>query len=121
VSRTQQGLVATSVFVVAITALVAAGGHLFQFVQSGGDVLGTIASIVIFAVPGVIIGAQPGSWATSRIPQRILELTLGILFIGAAVVKQILDDDRNIRIPQGRMITCIRTGYGFARYQHIDI
>ncbi len=117
-SRTRQGLVATSVFVVAITALVAAGRHLFQFAQSGGDVLGTI---VIFTVPGVIIGAQPGSWATSQILQRILELTLGILFIGAAVVKQILDDDRNIRIPQGRMITRIRTGYGFAAYQHIDI
>ena len=39
----------------------------------------------------------------------------------AAVVRQILDDDRNIRIPQGRMITCIRAGYGFATYTHIDI
>ena len=39
----------------------------------------------------------------------------------AAVVKQILDDDRNIRIPQGRMINCIRAGYGFATYQHIDL
>ena len=39
----------------------------------------------------------------------------------AAVVKRILDDDRNVRIPQGRMINCIRAGYGFATYQHIDL
>jgi len=78
--------VATSVFVVAITALADAGGHLFRFVQSGGDVLGTVASIVVFTVPGVIIGAQLGSWAATRIPQRVLELTLGILFIMVALV-----------------------------------
>ena len=39
----------------------------------------------------------------------------------AAVVRQILEDDRNIRIPQGRMINCIRAGYGFGTYRHIDI
>jgi hypothetical protein len=38
-----------------------------------------------------------------------------------AVVRQILEDDRNVRIPQGRMITCIRAAYGFATYRHIDI
>lgn len=39
----------------------------------------------------------------------------------AAVVRQILEDDRNIRIPQGRMINCIRAVLGFGTYQHIDI
>ncbi len=38
-----------------------------------------------------------------------------------AVTRRILEDDRNIRIPQGRMITCIRAVYGFATYQHIDL
>jgi hypothetical protein len=38
----------------------------------------------------------------------------------AAVVRKILEDDRNVRIPQGRMINCIRAVYGFGTYQHID-
>jgi len=49
-------LVATSVFVVALTALSAAGGHLARFVQTGGETLNTVFSIVIFTVPGVILG-----------------------------------------------------------------
>jgi len=39
----------------------------------------------------------------------------------AEVVRKILEDDRNVRIPQGRMINCIRATYGFGTYQHIDI
>lgn len=37
------------------------------------------------------------------------------------VVRKIFEDDRNIRIPQGRMINCIKATYGFGTYQHIDI
>ncbi len=73
--------VATSVFVVAITALSAAGGHLFRFVRTGGDVLDTVLSIVVFTVPGVILGAQIGARVASRIPQRVLERGLGVLFL----------------------------------------
>ena len=47
--------------VVALTALSAASGHLIQFIQAGDEVLNTVLSIVIFTVPGVIIGAQFGS------------------------------------------------------------
>ncbi|RMG94915.1 MAG: sulfite exporter TauE/SafE family protein [Chloroflexi bacterium] len=78
--------VATSVFVVAITALVAASGHLFQFVQSGRDVLATVFSLVIFTVPGVIIGGQLGSLVASRISQHTLERSLGVLFIIVAAL-----------------------------------
>jgi len=39
----------------------------------------------------------------------------------AAVVRKILEDDRNIRIPQGRMINCIKAVSGFGTYQHFDI
>jgi uncharacterized membrane protein YfcA len=35
----------------------------------------------MFTVPGVILGGQLGSLIASRIPQQILERTLGILFI----------------------------------------
>ncbi len=58
--------VATSVFVVALTVLCAASGHLARFVQSGGDTLDTVFSIVIFTVPGADQTAQsPLLWHAS--------------------------------------------------------
>jgi hypothetical protein len=73
--------VATSVFVVAVTALIASAGHFIQFARSGGTVLQTVLSLIIFTVPGVIIGGQIGSRIASRIPQRLLEVGLAFLFI----------------------------------------
>jgi uncharacterized membrane protein YfcA len=71
---------------VACTALIAATGHLVQFVQTGGDSLRIVFNIVIFTVPGVIIGAQMGSLFASRISQHTLERGLGVLFILIAVL-----------------------------------
>lgn len=39
----------------------------------------------------------------------------------AAVVRRILQDDRDIRIPQGRMINCIQAPDGLDTYLHIDM
>jgi uncharacterized membrane protein YfcA len=78
--------VATSVFVVSVTALAASAGHFVRFTQSGWEVLSTVLSIVIFTVPGVIIGAQLGALVASRIPQRILERSLAVLFILVALL-----------------------------------
>ncbi len=74
--------VATSVFVVAITALTASIGHGVQFVQTGGDALSTVLSLVMFTVPGVLIGAQFGSIVASRLSPHFLERGMGILFAG---------------------------------------
>ena len=73
-------------FMVAITALSASVGHFVRFTRSGWEVLSTVFSLVIFTVPGVIIGAQLGALAASRIPQRILERSLSILFILVALL-----------------------------------
>lgn len=78
--------VATSVFVVALTALVASAGHLAQFVQAGGEGLETVLNLIIFTVPGVILGGQLGSLVASRVPQHALERGLGILFILVAAL-----------------------------------
>ena len=78
--------VATGVLVVAITALAASAGHFIKFVQTGGETLNTVFSLVVFTVPGVIIGGQLGSLISSRIPQRALELGLAVLFILVAVL-----------------------------------
>lgn len=78
--------IATSVFVVAITALVASVGHVVRFVTAGGDTLTTVLSLVMFTVPGVLIGGQIGPWLTSRISQPQLERGLAFLFIAVALL-----------------------------------
>jgi len=78
--------VATSVFVVAITALVASTGHFIKFVQTGGETLSTVLNLVIFTVPGVIIGGQLGPLVSSRISQHTLERGLAMLFILVALL-----------------------------------
>lgn len=77
--------VATGVLVVAVTALTASIGHFVHFIYSGHETLMTVLNLVIFTVPGVIIGGQLGSFISSRIPQRVLELSLAILFIIVAI------------------------------------
>jgi uncharacterized membrane protein YfcA len=78
--------VATSVFVVAFTALTAATGHLVGFVNSGPETLALVFSLVIFTIPGVIIGGQLGSSVANRISQHTLERSLGILFALVAML-----------------------------------
>ncbi|WP_024546841.1 sulfite exporter TauE/SafE family protein [Picosynechococcus sp. NKBG15041c] len=73
--------VATSVFIVAITAVLASIGHVMQFFQAGGDSLSTVFSLVIFTVPGVLIGAQLGSLVANYLSAKRLERGMGILFI----------------------------------------
>lgn len=73
--------VATSVFVVASTALSASIGHFAHFVHAGPETLELVFSLVVFTVPGVIIGGQLGPMAAARIPQKHLERGLGVLFV----------------------------------------
>jgi len=72
--------VATSVFVVAITALIASVGHIFQVAQGGLTGLATMGSLLLFTVPGVVIGAQLGPELAKRVPDRVMEIGLGCLF-----------------------------------------
>ena len=46
----------------------------------------TVFSIVIFTVPGVIIGAQLGSVVSGHITEHTMELGLGVLFAIVALV-----------------------------------
>jgi uncharacterized protein len=87
-----QVAVATSVFVVAVTALVASSGHVFRLSQSSPEGLATVGSLAIFTIPGVIIGGQIGPLVANRLSQPVMEKGLGILFIliGLVLLGQIL-------------------------------
>ena len=73
--------VATSVFVVVITVLVASLGHFFEFAKEGGEVLGQVTNIVIFTIPGVIIGGQIGPKLQKVIPEDIMKIAISIAFV----------------------------------------
>ena len=92
--------VATSVFIVAITALTASVGHVLQFARAGDDTLTTVLSIVVFTAPGVLIGAQLGSIVASRLPHQLLERSMGILFVmvGAILLGEITLHNQPIAI-----------------------
>jgi hypothetical protein len=97
--------VATSVFIVAITALTASIGHIAQFAQAGGDTLATVLSLVMFTAPGVLIGAQLGSIVANRLSQKLLERSMGILFIlvGTIVLGEIILHNRETAVTLLRM------------------
>lgn len=78
--------VATSVFVVAITALTASLSHGVQFVRTGGETLTTVLSLVKFTVPGVLLGAQFGSMVANRLSPPLLERAMGLLFVAVGTL-----------------------------------
>ncbi len=78
--------VAISVVVVAVTALAAGVTHMVGFLQEDASTIDTVLSIVIFTVPGVLIGGQLGPQITSRVPEMTLLRSLGWLFALVAVL-----------------------------------
>lgn len=73
--------VATSVFVVALTALTASLGHVWKLATSGGGGMETVASLIIFTIPAVILGGQLGPRLATRISASTLVKFMGLLFL----------------------------------------
>jgi uncharacterized membrane protein YfcA len=73
--------VATSIFVVVITVLVASVGHFYAFAKEGAEVLNQVVSIVMFTGPGVIIGGQIGSKLQKIIPEDKMKVGISFAFL----------------------------------------
>jgi hypothetical protein len=78
--------VATSALVVAVTALTASLGYFITFVRTGGDVLTQVLSLVLYAVPGVIVGGQLGPALAARLDAHKTERLLALIFILIGVI-----------------------------------
>jgi len=78
--------VAVSVVTVAVTALAASVTHLVNFIQTPDADTALIVSIVMFTIPGVIIGGQLGPQITGRVRERTLIRSIGWLFIAVAAI-----------------------------------
>lgn len=74
--------VATSVFVVVITVLVASVGHFYEFaVHVETAILNQVLNISIYTIPGVIIGGQLGPLLQKKLPEDKMKIGVSLLFV----------------------------------------
>ena len=78
--------VAVSVATVAITALAASATHAVGFLTNPDADFATIASVIVFTIPGVLIGGQLGPALVGTIPEQRLIRGLGWLFLAIAAI-----------------------------------
>jgi len=73
--------VATAIFIVVVTVFVASLGHLYEFAKEGGDVLNQVINVVIYTIPGVIIGGQIGPRLQKIIHEDKMKMSISIAFV----------------------------------------
>ena len=74
--------VATSIFVVVITVAFASFVHIYRFATDADPAaLQQVASVVVFTVPGVVIGGQLGPLLQRRVDPEIMKVAIAGLFI----------------------------------------
>lgn len=78
--------VAVSVTTVAITASAAAAIHAIEFATNPAADFALIGSLLVFTVPGVVIGGQLGPFVLGRLNERTLIRSLGWLFLAVAAL-----------------------------------
>ena len=78
--------IATSIFVVVVTVLVASLGHFYKFATSAdSQILTQVLSVVMFTIPGVIVGGQIGPLVQARVNPDRVTLGIAILFIAVGI------------------------------------
>jgi uncharacterized membrane protein YfcA len=78
--------VATAIFVLTVTVFFAAGSHAL--------VAEPAWHVVVWSIPGVIVGAQIGPRLAGKVPEHIAERVLATLFLAIGIlviVVQLLD------------------------------
>ncbi len=70
----------TSVFLVAISAIVGIITHGFFLFTEGAAVFSEVGGIVLFSVPGVVLGAQLGVFFSGRVNEKIMRKFIMVLF-----------------------------------------
>lgn len=82
---------ATSVFLVAMSATAGSIFHAYFLVSEGAvSIFTEVVSILVFTVPGVIVGAQLGVFLANRINAAVMGKVVGVLFAILAVLTLLL-------------------------------
>ncbi len=78
--------VATSIFVVVVSVLVASLGHFYHFATAADpQMLTQVQSVVMFTIPGVIVGGQLGPLVQARVSPDLVKLGIAILFMAVGI------------------------------------
>ena len=85
--------IATSIFVVVITLLVASAGHIYEFASGNVSDLSEVINLAIFTVPGVILGGQIGPKVQKWLPDDKTKISISILFLMIGVFMLITVSD----------------------------
>lgn len=79
--------VATSIFVVVVSVFFASLGHFYHFATSADpQMVAQVQSIVLFTIPGVIVGGQLGPLVQARVNPDLVKLGIAILFIAVGIL-----------------------------------
>ena len=74
--------VATSIFAVVITVLFASIGHVYHFVTAAdSSVIHQVLNVVLFTIPGVVIGGQIGPYVQKRVNPDFMKIGISFLFV----------------------------------------
>jgi len=73
--------VATSIFVVVVTVLVASVGHIYGFMQEGSEAFTNALNIVMFTAPGVVIGGQFGPKVQTMLDPDKMKVAISAIFL----------------------------------------
>ena len=79
-------IVATTIFVIAITTLVTSASHFYTLFTTNIEGLKQASSILIFTIPGVIIGAIIGTKIIDKINQTFLQNIISIILIITGII-----------------------------------
>ena len=74
--------IGTSIFVVAVTIVVAAAGRMYGLgtAAAGPDALDQVSRVVAYTIPGVLIGGQIGPRIQARLKQHAVKIGLAAIF-----------------------------------------
>jgi len=77
----------TSVFLVAMSAIVGVCAHTYFLISRGElSIFTNVISLLIFTVPGVVLGAQVGVLLSNRINRQTMGKFVGVLFVILAIL-----------------------------------
>ncbi|MGB3464765.1 MAG: sulfite exporter TauE/SafE family protein [Cyclobacteriaceae bacterium] len=73
--------IATAIFIASVTVLTASLGHFYKFIVfSSQDTFSTVINIIIFSIPGVLIGGQLGPRLQKKLPASVMKIAIAIIF-----------------------------------------
>ena len=61
--------------------MIASAGHFYEFARQGGEVMNQVFNIVVFTIPGVIMGGQTGPKLQKIVPEDKMKAGISIVFV----------------------------------------